>query len=530
MVILLRFLFLHLKKLFIISIFTPICFTLFAQREKAETYYKDGHLESKGLLYTYSVYNNIKSLPKKFQFFGEIQKKGKEWKYWYQNGILKRIENYKLVKDKNPSDLPDGKWIYYNEQGVKYREDTYLDGVITGTIKEIYKDKKLFGKISLQNGISDTTLISPLIIGNNLIINPEFDYFYYKPIPVIYDGRSKIEEWIPYWLAPGNYTPDYLSNLRSINVLSLYSLFGFPIPDKFDYAGIALFKESEPYSEYIQGRLIKPLIRGHNYCIRVSIVLSSYSGFSVNRLAFHLSSGPLTLSESNEGAIKPQVILSVSAVDDKRFTTICDFFIAEGGERYITIGRLCPPDSLEIIQRENTPQTEFGIGKSAYYLLDNVDLYEIDDSFECNCENDAIQTDSTALLSIGDKFFNETDLNKSGTGIPVILKNVNFGFNSYILDFNADSSLKALLNYLNDHPDIKLKISGYTDDIGTEEYNYELSVNRAKSVYKWLIGNGVDSTRLQYTGFGKSFPIFKENDERSRALNRRVEVRIIDSP
>jgi outer membrane protein OmpA-like peptidoglycan-associated protein len=85
-----------------------------------------------------------------------------------------------------------------------------------------------------------------------------------------------------------------------------------------------------------------------------------------------------------------------------------------------------------------------------------------------------------------------------------------------------------MYNYLKDNPEINITISGHTDDTGTEEYNLGLSVNRAKSVRNWLINNGIDSMRLQFTGFGKSQPLVKENDEKFRTLNRRVEVKIID--
>lgn len=518
-----------MKKSLIVSIFFLICLDSIAQREIIKTYYKNGRLESKGFLYTYSIYSNIKSLPKKLRFFGELEKKGKMWKYWYQTGELKRIENYKLIKDKNPYDLPDGNWTYFNEQGIKYREDTYKDGVIINSIKEIYKDSRLAGKITFQNGISDTTLLIPLTIGQNLIINPEFDFFFYKPVPVIYDGRSRIEEWIPFWITPGNYTPDYLSNLRSIDVLSNYSLFDFLLPDKFCYAGFALYKESEPYSEYIQGKLIKPLIRGQKYCIKVSIALPSYSGYYVNHLGFHLSSGLISTNESNESSFIPQVMLSTLAVDNKRFITLCDDFIAAGGEQFITIGRFTSPDKLEIFRRENIPQSQFGIDKSAYYFLDNIYLYEIHDTLECFCESSIIPHDP--IKTVQYKYLiTETDLKKLRQGNSIILKNVNFDFDSYRLLPDADTVLKTLYSYLRDNPDIRITISGHTDDTGTEDYNHVLSVNRAKSVRNWLINNGIDSTRLQFAGFGKSIPLVKENDEKSRALNRRVEVKRSDLP
>ena len=513
--------------LFILIIIS--CLDSSGQRKMTKTFYKNGQLESKGSFYTYSIYDNIKSLPKKFRYFGDIKKKGKEWKYWYQDGQLSRIENYKLIKDKNPYDLPDGKWTYFNEQGLKYREDTYLNGILINSNKEIYKDSQLVGKISLRNGILDTTLQAPLTSGNNLVINPEFDYFYYKPVPVIYDGKSKIDDWIPFWTTPGNYTPDYLSNLRTIDVLSNYYLFDFPLPVKFNYVGLGLYREKTSYSEYIQGKLIKPLSKGQKYCIKVSIALPSYSGFSLNRLAFFLSSIAVPINESNESSYLPQVVLSTLTVDNKRFVTLCDYFVAEGGEQFLSIGRFTSPDKLKIIQRENFPQSQFGIDESAYYLLENVDLHAIQDTKECYCKNIIIKNDSVSAIPGEDMPMIKTDLNKLKLGNSVILNNVNFEFNSYVLKPEADTILKAVLTYLNDNPKIRILISGHTDDQGSEDYNLELSINRAKSVHNWLINNGIESDRLKFTGFGKSRPLFKDTDEKSRTLNRRVEVKLLDN-
>jgi outer membrane protein OmpA-like peptidoglycan-associated protein len=517
-----------MKRILIITLIIISCLDSSGQRKMTKTYYKNGQLESAGFLYKYPIFYDVK-MPPKMQKSGDIEKRGKVWKYWYQNGQLSRIEKYKFIQDKNPYDLPNGNWTYFNEQGVKYREDTYLNGILINSVKEIYKDSQPVGEITLKNGISDTTLLAPLTSEKNFVLNPEFDYFYYKPVPVIYDGRSRIDDWIPFWVAPGNFTPDYLSNLRTINVLSNYYLFDFPLPEKFSYAGLGLYREGTPYSEYIQGKLIKPLLKGQKYCIRVSIALPSYSGFSEDRLAFHLSPDAIAINESNESSFLPQVILSTLTVDNKRFVTLCDYFVAEGGEQFISIGRFTSPDKLKIIRRENIPQSQFGIEESAYYLLDNVDLHEIQDTMECYCKNNIIQNDTVSTIPVKDIPMIETDLNKLKPGNSVILKNVNFEFNSYVLQPDADTILKTLLTYLIDNPGIRIIISGHTDDTGSEQYNLELSINRAKSVYNWLINNGIESGRLEFTGFGKSRPLFKDTDEKSKTLNRRVEVKIPDN-
>jgi OmpA-OmpF porin, OOP family len=509
--------------IFLFYLFSGLCVN--AQHEKIKIYYEDGKLESKGSAYTYSIFSNNKLLPKALRYWGDIQKKEGEWKYWSRNGELSRIENYKLVKDRKYSDLPDGKWIYFNDMGTKYREDTYENGILVNSLKEIYHDMQLAGKVTFSYGISDTIFYLPVTKGRNLIINPAFDFYYYKPVLITYDGKSKIEDWIPFWTTPGEYTPDYISNLRYIDVLSYFYLFDMPLPAKFQYAGLALYKESEDYSEYIQGKLATPLIKGKTYCLRTSVNLCSYSRYAADRLAFYLSSSPVTVSIENESTFRPQVIFSDLPFDSKQFTTLCDHFVADGGEQIITVGRFTKPESLTLYKRDNIPVSAFGLEKSAYYLIDNIELFEIQDTTECYCKIKIILPDS---INIKPEEIYETDLNKLKQGIPVVLENVNFEFDSYMLQNSSEAILNTLLNFLNNNPYIRINIEGHTDDIGTEDYNLELSVNRAKSVYNWLINKGIDPGRISYTGFGKSRPIYNDTEEKHRALNRRVEVRIIN--
>jgi len=284
--------------------------------------------------------------------------------------------------------------------------------------------------------------------------------------------------------------------------------------------------EPGEYSEYIQGKLSEPLSKGHRYCVRITIAQPSYSGYSADRLGFCLSPNPISINENNESSFSPQVILPLSTVDNKRFVTLCDYFIAEGNERWISFGRFTTSDKLKITQRDNVRQSQFGINKSAYYLIDNVDLHEIADSSECYC-GPIIKKDTTNTLQNKNNPEEESDLNKLRYGNSVVLKNVNFEFDSFELLPEADLILQDLLEYLNDNPEIRILISGHTDDLGSDEYNEKLSLKRARSVYNWLIKKGIDPDRLRTAGFGKRFPLFNETDEKFRAVNRRVEVKQI---
>lgn len=512
----------------VLSILLLLCISncISGQKELIKTYYKDGRLESKGWTYKYSSFYDVKRLKKMDNKFTMIQKKIKQWKYWYNNGELRRIENYKLVIDKNYFDLPDGKWVYFNEGGTKYREEIYKDGEIIKTTKDIFQNSKLVGKITINTGNSDTTLFVPFTKGNNLIINPDFDFFYYKSVLITYHGDTPIEDWIPFWTTPGPYTPDFVSNLRYIDVFSYSYMFDMPLPNEFQYTGIALYKESDIYSEYIQGKIISPLIKGKMYCLRTSINLCSYSKYTVNRLSFYLSTSPIKVDSTNEVSFSPQLSFSELPAENKHFITLCDYFTADGGEKYITVGRFTKPEYMEIKKRSNIPVGLFGLERAAYYLIDDIQLFEIKDSLECHCRMNSI--DRAGLKDKPEGSY-ETDLNKLRQGVPVLLENVNFEFDSFILLKSSDIILNTLLKYLNKNPEVKINIEGHTDDIGTEDYNLDLSTNRAKSVYNWLINKGIDSSRLNFTGFGKSRPISNDTEEKHRALNRRVEVRILEN-
>jgi outer membrane protein OmpA-like peptidoglycan-associated protein len=81
---------------------------------------------------------------------------------------------------------------------------------------------------------------------------------------------------------------------------------------------------------------------------------------------------------------------------------------------------------------------------------------------------------------------------------------------------------------LNNNPDIQIEISGHTDNIGGEEYNLELSQNRAKAVYDYLILNGIKKNSLTYKGYGFLLPNDTNETKEGRTNNRRTEFKVIN--
>ena len=80
---------------------------------------------------------------------------------------------------------------------------------------------------------------------------------------------------------------------------------------------------------------------------------------------------------------------------------------------------------------------------------------------------------------------------------------------------------------LNKYHKTRMSIDGHTDSIGEAAYNQQLSINRANSVASYLSRAGVDSHRLQTTGYGESMPLASNINAAGRQQNRRVELTIL---
>jgi len=108
-----------------------------------------------------------------------------------------------------------------------------------------------------------------------------------------------------------------------------------------------------------------------------------------------------------------------------------------------------------------------------------------------------------------------------------VLVGVNFEFNSAKLMPEAYPILFYAVQALIQNPDLKVEIQGYTDNVGAESFNKQLSEKRALAVKNYLISRGVDLQRLKTTGMGSANPVADNKTASGRALNRRIEFKII---
>jgi outer membrane protein OmpA-like peptidoglycan-associated protein len=119
------------------------------------------------------------------------------------------------------------------------------------------------------------------------------------------------------------------------------------------------------------------------------------------------------------------------------------------------------------------------------------------------------------------------ELKRIKVGEKVILKNIFYATSKFNLLDESKSELKKLVDFLTKNSAIKIELGGHTDNVGSVALNQELSNNRAKEVYQYLVSNGIKAGRLSYKGFGANEPVATNDTEEGRAQNRRTEFKVI---
>jgi len=112
--------------------------------------------------------------------------------------------------------------------------------------------------------------------------------------------------------------------------------------------------------------------------------------------------------------------------------------------------------------------------------------------------------------------------------VTLNIPNINFEINSSELKVESYKELDKVIELMRKNPQIKVEISAHTDDLGSEKYNMLLSEKRAKSVVDYMILNDLPANRIIAKGYGETKPIVPNTSEENRALNRRVELKIIE--
>ncbi|HNP19490.1 MAG TPA: OmpA family protein [Fulvivirga sp.] len=167
--------------------------------------------------------------------------------------------------------------------------------------------------------------------------------------------------------------------------------------------------------------------------------------------------------------------------------------------------------------------------------------------------DERIEVDGNSMVSlrVGDRYeieatsdqgyaFNSTtlDVGKGGGALDLKLlklelnaklelKDILFESNSTVLSEVSFIELERVIQLMKENPTLKVEVAAFTDDVGSDAYNKQLSDKRADSVAKFLIDNNIDQNRFVTNGYGESMAKVPNDSDENRAINRRVELRVL---
>lgn len=208
---------------------------------------------------------------------------------------------------------------------------------------------------------------------------------------------------------------------------------------------------------------------------------------------------------------RPQVLSYVKAivVDDatgEPLTATAELLSLENGKSVLKTTTNAKTGSFLIVLKANSDYA-LNVSKEGYLF---------------HSENFALKQSGES-----DPFLIEVRLKKLKVDEHVVLNNVFFDVDKYDLKPESKVEMDKLLAFLEANPKLRIEIGGHTDNTGNPQDNQTLSENRAKSVYNYLVSQGIDPKRLTYKGYGATKPIAPNDSEEGRKKNRRTEYRIL---
>lgn len=236
-------------------------------------------------------------------------------------------------------------------------------------------------------------LFSNLLTAQNLILNPSFEQLWVCPHSFIADPVSKP---YPEWLNPNNSTPDIFSFCSDFNAGVPENFAGYLFPRHGNsYAGMVLwekhFTETKNYNvnsrEYLQTKFITPLKRNKLYCIHFYFANAKKTMYSIDGLGVAITKNQI--KSHRRGTLilqRPQLFNKPGNIlNDTDWIEFSGVYRAKGGENFFTIGNFFDNSTttVELNKRENLDSTLV----YAYYLIDDINVFEVETAYECDCQN-----------------------------------------------------------------------------------------------------------------------------------------------
>ncbi len=341
--------------------------------------------------------------------------------------------------------------------------------------------------------------------------------------------EENLQNWHKYF---GHDTPDYF-NLGNIspnnNLFDTY--IGGTLPKEGDaFMGLFCYracpsKNSKNVREFIESPLIRKLAKDSVYSFKVSLCLDAESNVVIRNFGVLFTEEPREIKrESKLFLTKPSICFDSVWLDSTAgWITLQKLYTASGNENYVVVGNFYPDNKTFTRTREDKNDADkkekWKLTKhelAAYYYIDDLVLER---TLTKKTKSTGVKNESPS---------NEYEISKIKKDSAVVLNNVNFEFNTTQFIKGSYQDLDRLVRFLQSNPDMRIKINGYTDNIGSRRYNLRLSYERSEAVKEYLVERDISGGRIECEGFGYEKPLRRNDNEENRQINRRVEFVILN--
>lgn len=381
----------------------------------------------------------------------------------------------------------------------------------------------LVGAASAQNVFQRAVLNDTM---PNLVPNPGFEEIT-KATCVWTTDPAKFAANVIGWSSPTQTTPDHFSTTldpecwahpkqHSGGKQSTHSGQGMVGLKTYGKGNTPTF-----WHEYVQAELTEPLQTGVRYIAECWALRAVKSNDASNNVGLLFTDAPIATRDRLPLHITPTV--NEEKLIKGGWHKVRGVFDADGTERFVIIGNFYGDDAT---LHERQPQGERG----AYYFIDDVSVRVAPPGTALTPKPKQSLPPPPRPVVPDHVSSTVVDIHQvePAVGTRVRLDNVQFEFDKAELLPGYEKELEKLVDLMTDFPYLRVEIEGHTDDQGSDEYNLKLSDARAKAVVDYLLKKKVEKERLTWKGYGESKPLQPNTNEANRAVNRRVEFRVIE--
>jgi outer membrane protein OmpA-like peptidoglycan-associated protein len=335
-------------------------------------------------------------------------------------------------------------------------------------------------------------------VAQNLIPDPSFEII--RRMPSRHDNGIGCTK---HWSCPtNNGASDYYRKKGGMQAGVPGNTFGHQKPHSGEgYAGMCIRRN---FKEYLCTKLTDTLVKDREYLVEFYISQGELSLGAVKEFGV-IFSKKIQFGLNGEGITFPPAVDTVAKHgfrSKNRWRKISLVYHAHGGEGAIIIGHFAHDKKLTF-------------KGSSHYYVDDVSVTLIKDEHE-----PIEQQQAEVPVNITEP---ATPPFSPKAGETIRLDNIFFDTNKADLLPSSFTELDQLIKYLNENPELKIRIMGHTDSSGDEEKNRKLSEQRARAVADYLGIKGIEKSRITSMGYGSMKPVTNNDTEEGRRRNRRVE-------